>query len=96
MLTSLEIQKKLQNHKKDLFKKYPIKQLGLFGSYARNEPRPDSDIDILVEFFQPVGFEVADLAFELENLLDHKVDLVTRKAITDKMLPYILKDLINA
>jgi hypothetical protein len=46
------------------------------GSFARNEAGPDSDIDVLIEFSKPVGFEVADLAFELEDLLGHTVDQV--------------------
>ena len=44
--------------------------------------------------FQPVGFEFVDLAIELEKLFKHKVDLVSRKAIRPKMLPFIEKDLV--
>lgn len=68
--------------------------MGLFGSYARNEASKESDIDILVEFASPVGFEFVDLAIELEAILNHKVDLVSRKGVKPNMLPYIEKDLL--
>lgn len=84
----------LQRSKKQLFEKYPLKSMGLFGSYARNEAGKESDIDILVEFASPVGFEFIDLAIELEEILNHKVDLVSRKGVKPNMLPYIEKDLL--
>lgn len=68
--------------------------MALFGSYARNEAEGKSDVDIMVEFSSPVGFEFVDLAIELENILHKKVDLVSKKGIKPDMLPYIEKDLI--
>ncbi|WP_353722797.1 nucleotidyltransferase family protein [Dyadobacter sp. 676] len=84
----------LQKSKRRLFEKYPLKSMGLFGSYARNEARKGSDIDILVEFASSVGFEFIDLAIELEEILNHKVDLVSKKGVKPNMLPYIEKDLL--
>jgi predicted nucleotidyltransferase len=86
--------KTLQKNKSYFFKKYPLKSMALFGSYARNEAEEKSDVDIMVEFLSPVGFEFVDLAIELENILNQKVDLVSKKAIKPDMLPYIEKDLI--
>lgn len=86
--------KTLQKNKSHFFKKYPLKSMALFGSYARNEAEEKSDVDIMVEFLSPVGFEFVDLAIELENILNQKVDLVSKKAIKPDMLPYIEKDLI--
>lgn len=68
--------------------------MSLFGSYARIEQIRESDIDILVEFSSSVGFEFVDLAIELEQLLNQRVDLVSRKGVKADMLPYIEKDLI--
>jgi predicted nucleotidyltransferase len=77
-----------------LFHKYPIKELGIFGSVARQEEKTNSDIDILVEFSEPVGWEMIDLAIELEDLLGYKVDLVSKKAIRPNLMPFIAKDIV--
>ncbi len=84
----------LKNSKAQLFSKYPLKTMALFGSYARNEANEKSDIDILVEFKKPVGFEFIDLAIELEEILQQKVDLVSKKGLKSNILPYIEKDMI--
>ncbi len=68
--------------------------MALFGSYARNEANEKSDVDILVEFSAPVGFEFIDLAIELENVLHQKVDLVSKKGVKAPLLPIIEKTLI--
>jgi len=52
-----EIKKSLAIHKDRLFKKYGLKLLGIFGSYARNEQTIDSDVDILVEFDRAIGID---------------------------------------
>jgi predicted nucleotidyltransferase len=85
---------KLNQAKPHFFKKYPLKSMGLFGSYARYEASEKSDIDIMVEFSRPVGFEIVDLALELEDILKEKVDLVSKNGIKSNMLPYIEKDII--
>lgn len=63
--------------------------MALFGSYADGTATDNSDIDIMVEFDQPVGFEFVDLSVELENLLQKRVDLVTRQAISPKLMTFI-------
>lgn len=61
---------------------FDVKSLAVFGSVARDEARPDSDIDILVEFNGPTTFDqYMNLKFYLEDLLGCRVDLVTRKGI---------------
>ena len=77
--------------KKSLKSKYKIKSLGIFGSYSRGEAKEESDIDILEE---PIGLEFIDLADELEQILNHKVDLVSKSGIRDKYLQYVQKELI--
>jgi uncharacterized protein len=84
----------LSEHKSSLKKKYYIKTLGIFGSYSRGDFDNNSDIDILVEFEKPVGLEFIDLADELENLLQKKVDLVSKKAIKPRYFSSINSDLI--
>lgn len=65
--------------------KYPIRKLSLLGSILRDDFRPDSDVDVLVEFEPHSGvtyFDMADMQFELEDLLGRKVDLLTSKAVS--------------
>ena len=76
--------------------RFGVKQLRLFGSTARDEAREDSDVDILVEFDGPATF---DGYFELLRFLEARmgcaVDLVTEKALKDRMRPFIEKDAIH-
>jgi uncharacterized protein len=83
----------LSRHKAELFSRYPLKSLALFGSYTDGTATDESDVDILVEFTQPVGFEIVDLVIELEGLLNKKVDLVSRKAIRPRYLPFVNQQL---
>ncbi len=84
----------LKKNRSRLFLTYPLQELAIFGSFARGEAGEDSDIDILVEFSEPVGYEIVDLVEELEALLHHKVDLVSKKAIRPNLMPFVEKDLI--
>ncbi|MCF0051352.1 nucleotidyltransferase family protein [Dyadobacter chenwenxiniae] len=85
---------RLHKSKSYFFQKYPLKSMALFGSHARNEATEQSDVDILVEFSAPIGFEFIDLAIELEDVLQTKVDLVSKKGLKAPLLPYIEKNLI--
>ncbi len=96
MQTVEEIRKLLSEHKRELHERFHVCGIALFGSYARHEQSPASDVDILVEFDQPVGWEVVDLREFLEELLGMKVDLVTKGAVERKPLlwRFIQQDLI--
>lgn len=93
MTNSSTISATLATQREHLFSKYPLKSLAIFGSVSRGDNRPDSDVDIMVEFSKPVGMEFLDLAFELEDLLGCKVDLVTRNGVKDRYFKYIEPDL---
>ncbi|MCK4600462.1 nucleotidyltransferase family protein [Candidatus Bipolaricaulota bacterium] len=72
-----------------------VKSLALFGSLARGDAGPESDVDILVEFQGPSTFDrYMDLKFFLEELLNRPVDLVTRKALKPRLRPYVEKEAI--
>lgn len=77
-----------------LRQKYNVKRVGIFGSYARGEERRGSDVDIMVEFTQPIGF-FAFIRLEgyLSHILNKKVDLVSKKAIKPAIKRDIMKDL---
>jgi hypothetical protein len=72
---------------------FGVRSLAVFGSVARDEARPDSDVDVLVEFEGRATFDqYMDLKFFLEDLLGHPVDLVTRKALKPRLKPYVEKE----
>lgn len=62
----------------DYFKTQPVLKAWLFGSFARGEEHPDSDVDLLVviDHSRPVGLEFFGMWNDLEEMLDRKVDLV--------------------
>lgn len=74
-----------------------VASLSIFGSVARDEATPGSDVDILVDFTEPVGlFHFARLKFHLESLLETRVDLVTPGALKQETRTRILSEAIRA
>ena len=90
MKSSIEIENKLKELKPILFQKYFVDKIGYFGSFTRNEQKEDSDIDILVSFRKPLGWEFFDLQEMLEKELELKVDLVSEKALKKQLRQIIL------
>lgn len=88
------IQNKLLNAKPFLASRFHVNTIGLFGSIVRNDFTDRSDIDIVVDFTEPVGVEFIDLANELETLLDRKVDLVSKNGIKPAYLKEILPEIV--
>ena len=88
-----EIISKIKKAKPSLAERYKVSKIGVFGSYVKNQQTPESDVDIIVEFSEPIGLDFVKLANELEEILDEKVDLVSRKAIKPKYLRYVEKEL---
>lgn len=79
----------------EMSEKYGVKSLALFGSLARNEARPDSDVDLLVEFDRPVGyFGLFALQDYLEALLGHPVDLGTVNSLKPRIKEHILQEAV--
>ncbi|MGB9597231.1 MAG: nucleotidyltransferase family protein, partial [Candidatus Poribacteria bacterium] len=69
MKTLQEVQSIIKSNKQNLIEKFNVSQIGIFGSYARGEQTPESDIDILVDFSEVPGLEFFNLAKFLERLL---------------------------
>ena len=90
MKTLSEIKEILRKHKKELKEKYKVKSIAIFGSYARGEQTEKSDIDIMVEFYEPIGLKIVDLKDYLESILNVKVDLITKNSIHN---PYVKKSI---
>ena len=76
----------LAGHKRELRRKFKVKDIGVFGSFVRGEQRKASGVDVLVEFVEPVGFfEFMALEDYLSVLLGVKVDLVSKKALKPRI-----------
>ena len=90
--TVTTIEQKLSELKSQLHEDFNVSNIGYFGSFARNEPSSDSDIDILVEFYKPLGWEFFDLKDFLEAQLGRKVDLVSKSALKRQLREKILKE----
>ena len=93
-ITKEEILSLLVQNKSELENRFKVRRLALFGSYARGDQKPDSDVDILVDIDPSVGLEFVTLAEQIEQLLDLPVELVSRRAIKPNKLKYIEQDLI--
>ncbi|MEW5939816.1 MAG: nucleotidyltransferase family protein [Chloroflexota bacterium] len=74
-----------------------VRRISVFGSYARGEEKPESDIDILIQLKPsdqrpPLGLKFFGLQTELGRLLGHEVDLVTEEGLSPYIRPYIEKE----
>jgi len=80
----------------DLQRDWPIRSLAVFGSVVRDEARPTSDLDVLVEFARPIALS-AFLALEdrLAGLTDRRVDLVSRAALKPYIGRQVLREAIR-
>ncbi|MBW4492942.1 MAG: nucleotidyltransferase family protein [Oscillatoria princeps RMCB-10] len=79
----------LAQHRQAL-KDFGVRSLAMFGSVARDEANPDSDVDILVEFEGPVTFDrYIDVRFYLEDRLGTRVDLASRRALKPLIRPTV-------
>ena len=91
-----KMMKTLKNELPVVRERFHVKELSLFGSYSRNEQKKNSDVDILVEFAEPVGFfTFLDLEEHLSNLLGVKVDLVSKKALKPNIGKRIMEERIQ-
>jgi len=84
---------KIINENQRYIKKFGVKSIGLFGSYATNNQKPESDIDLLVEFKKgkKTFDNYMDLKFYLENIFDCNIDLVVKEALKVDLKSNILK-----
>lgn len=91
-MLNLEAIKKILS---EYLKSKPISRAWIFGSYARGEETPGSDIDLLVDFSDPISlFAHAAMIIELKKILGIEVDLVPRDSVFPEILPFVEKDKI--
>jgi len=88
-----EVVNKLQRLKPQLQREYAVKTVGLFGSFVDGTYTDTSDVDILVEFEHPVGWQFFKLEKYLEKTFQRKIDLVTANALKEQYKPFVLSQI---
>jgi len=95
MKTIAQIRMLLAEHKNEIVEKYGVTEIGIFGSYVKEEQKETSDVDILVEFKRPVGMLMfINLKNYLSDLFGVNVDLVMKKALKPRIGQRILSEVI--
>ncbi len=91
MITKNSVLAKLRELKPFLYKEFAVKEIGLFGSFSDGSFSEESDIDILVELENPIGWKYFSLEIYLEKIFNRKIDLVTKNALKRQLKDTILK-----
>jgi uncharacterized protein len=95
MKTLHEIQQILHDQMGELRNRYKVQSLSIFGSYVRNEQTERSDVDLLVEYWEPVSlFDVVDTELYLSDLLGMKVDLILKRSIHSEIREAVLREAV--
>jgi predicted nucleotidyltransferase len=85
----------LKEHRAEL-ESMGVTSIALFGSVARDEAGPDSDIDVLVEIRRPMGlFRFAEIHLRLEEIFGRRVDLATEEGLRPRYYERIAGDLVH-
>ena len=79
-----------------LVAKFGIRRIGLFGSYAKGQPKEASDIDVFVEFERPIGLQFVQFVEHLECLLGRKVDVLTPAGIQGIRIARVAKGISDS
>ena len=95
-MNAAEAIERLAQEREELRRRFDVRSLAIFGSVARNEAGPDSDLDVLVEFHGPATFDhFMGLKLRLEEMFGCRVDLATPPAIRERMRASVEKDLVH-
>jgi len=89
------VKKILSDHRNEIRQEHKIRKMGIFGSYVRGEQKKKSDIDILVEFDEPVSLlDWVGAENYLTDILGIKVDLVPREDVRPELKKRIFKEVV--
>jgi hypothetical protein len=87
----------LRRHEPELKQRFGVAKIGIFGSFARGEERPERDVDVPVTFRKGETFDHSmDGKFFLEDLFGRNIDLVMNGAIKKRLKPTILCEVVSA
>ncbi len=95
MKTLEEILQILRQQKSGIQEKYSVTELGVFGSYARGSQTEQSDVDVLIDYQEPLSLlELIHLENSLSDYLGIKVDVVTKRGMKSRILERVLPEVI--
>ncbi len=95
MQTLSQIITTLQQHKKTLHDRYKVQRLGVFGSYVRGDIHSGSDVDVLIEFYEPVSLlGLVSLENYISSILGIKADVVPEEDLRAELKDKVLQDVI--
>jgi predicted nucleotidyltransferase len=90
-----EIKRIINKHRQELKEKYKITEIGIFGSYVRGEQKRRSDVDMLVEFSEPISLlDLVGAENYISDLIRKKVDLVPKKDVRPELKERILDEVV--
>jgi predicted nucleotidyltransferase len=96
MKTLAEIRNALREHQEELLQKHKVRVVGIFGSYAREEHKRGSDLDLLAEFDEPASLlKLVGAEIYLSKVLGVKVDLIPRQDVRPELRERIRREAIN-
>ena len=82
--------------RRELNERFTVIRIGVFGSLARGDEGPESDVDIIVELAEPTFDHYMDLKFRLEEVLQRPVDLVMAETVKPRLKPIIEQEVVYA
>lgn len=88
--------RRIGDMRRELSERFTVKRIGVFGSFARGEAGPESDVDIVVELADPTFDHYMDLKFRLEEVLQRSVDLVLADAVKPRLKRIIEQEVVYA
>ena len=95
MKTLPEIERILRDQKPILREKFKVREIGIFGSVVRGEQKDTSDLDLLVEFEEPIGLiKYVNLQNYLSDKVGSRVDLVMKSGLKPRISRHVLKEVI--
>ena len=80
----------------ELADRFTVRRIGVFGSFAKGDQGPESDVDIVVELAEPTFDHYMDLKFRLEEVLKRPVDLVMADTVKPRIKPIIEREIVYA
>lgn len=95
MKTLQEIEIILKDQKPILKRRFKVKEIGIFGSFVRGEQKDTSDLDLLIDFEEPIGLiQYVGLQNYLSDKIGEQVDLVTKSGLKPRIGKHILREVI--